>query len=38
MREPILTDRLILRDITVADAELLFALDADPEVMRYIGP
>jgi RimJ/RimL family protein N-acetyltransferase len=22
----------------VADAELLFALDADPEVMRYIGP
>jgi len=38
MREPILTDRLIVRDITEADAELLFDLDSDPEVMRYIGP
>jgi RimJ/RimL family protein N-acetyltransferase len=38
MREPLLTDRLILRDITEADAELLFDLDSDPEVMRYIGP
>jgi RimJ/RimL family protein N-acetyltransferase len=38
MREPLLTDRLILRDITDADAELLFDLDSDPEVMRYIGP
>ena len=38
MREPLRTDRLILRDITEADAELLFDLDADPEVMRYIGP
>jgi hypothetical protein len=38
MRESILTDRLILRDITEADAELLFNLDSDPEVMRYIGP
>lgn len=38
MREPLLTDRLILRDIAEADAELLFDLDADPEVMRYIGP
>ena len=38
MREPIPTDRLILRDITEADAELLFDLDSDPEVMRYIGP
>src|SRR5438094_877708 len=37
MREPLLTDRLILRDITEADAELLFDLDSDPEVMRYIG-
>jgi RimJ/RimL family protein N-acetyltransferase len=36
MREPLLTDRLVLRDITEADAELLFDLDADPEVMRYI--
>ena len=38
MREPLLTDRLTLRDITEADAELLFDLDSDPEVMRYIGP
>jgi [ribosomal protein S5]-alanine N-acetyltransferase len=38
MREPLLTERLILRDITEADAELLFDLDSDPEVMRYIGP
>ena len=38
MREPLLTDRLILRDITEADAELLFDLDSDPEVMRHIGP
>ena len=38
MRQPLLTDRLILRDITEADAELLFDLDSDPEVMRYIGP
>jgi RimJ/RimL family protein N-acetyltransferase len=38
MREPLLTDRLILRDITEADAELLFDLDSDPEVMRYVGP
>jgi ribosomal-protein-alanine N-acetyltransferase len=32
------TDRLTLRRITEADAELLFELDSDPEVMRYIGP
>ena len=38
MREPLLTDRLTLRDITEADADLLFDLDSDPEVMRYIGP
>lgn len=38
MREPILTARLVLRDITEADAGLLFELDSDPEVMRYIGP
>lgn len=38
MRDPLLTDRLILRDVTEADAELLFELDSDPEVMRYIGP
>jgi RimJ/RimL family protein N-acetyltransferase len=38
MREPLLTDRLVLRDLTEADAELLFDLDSDPEVMRYLGP
>ena len=32
------TDRLALRRFTEADAELLFELDSDPEVMRYIGP
>jgi len=37
MREPIFTDRLHLRDVVEADAELLFSLDCDPEVMRYIG-
>ena len=37
-REPVVTDRLILCDITDADAELLFDLDSDPEVMRYLGP
>jgi ribosomal-protein-alanine N-acetyltransferase len=37
LRIPLLTDRLILRDITEADAELLFDLDTDPEVMRYLG-
>ena len=38
MREPLLTDRLLIRDVTEADAELMFDLDSDPEVMRYIGP
>ena len=37
MREPLVTDRLVLRDITEADAEPLFDLDSDPEVMRYLG-
>ena len=38
MREPLLTDRLLIRDVAEADAELMFDLDSDPEVMRYIGP
>jgi RimJ/RimL family protein N-acetyltransferase len=37
-RVALVTNRLILRDITEADAELLFDLDSDPEVMRYLGP
>ena len=32
------TPRLILREFTEDDAADLFALDADPEVMRYVGP
>jgi RimJ/RimL family protein N-acetyltransferase len=32
------TDRLALRRFTEADAGLLFELDSDPEVMRYVGP
>jgi ribosomal-protein-alanine N-acetyltransferase len=37
MRNPIHTPRLILCDVTEDDAELLFELDSDPEVMRFIG-
>ena len=32
------TPRLALRRFTEDDADNLFALDGDPEVMRYIGP
>jgi RimJ/RimL family protein N-acetyltransferase len=32
------TDRLVLRQFTEDDAPLLFALDRDPEVLRYVGP
>ena len=32
------TPRLVLRRFTEDDADNLFALDGDPEVMRYIGP
>ena len=38
MRKPLLTDRLLIRDVVEADAELMFDLDSDPKVMRYIGP
>ncbi|MCD0446189.1 GNAT family N-acetyltransferase [Glycomyces sp. A-F 0318] len=31
------TERLLLRPLAVADAEALAAINADPEVMRYIG-
>lgn len=37
MREPLLTERLVLRDVSEEDAKLLFDLDSDTEVMRYIG-
>lgn len=32
------TDRLVLRRFTEDDAPLVFDLDSDPEVMRYVGP
>lgn len=31
------TDRLILRELTEADAPGLYALDSDPEVHKYLG-
>lgn len=31
------TDRLILRELLPSDAEGMYALDADPEVHRYLG-
>jgi RimJ/RimL family protein N-acetyltransferase len=31
------TERMVLRRFTVADVDLVVALDADPEVMRYIN-
>jgi RimJ/RimL family protein N-acetyltransferase len=31
------TDRLLLRPLSAADTEALAAINADPEVMRYIG-
>jgi ribosomal-protein-alanine N-acetyltransferase len=31
------TERLILRDLEERDVEGIFALDSDPEVLRYIG-
>jgi len=37
MVEAVATARLALRPITTADVDLLVALDADPEVMRYIN-
>lgn len=36
MRAFLETDRLLLRPFTGADADLVVALDSDPEVMRYI--
>jgi RimJ/RimL family protein N-acetyltransferase len=31
------SERLHLRDVTPEDAAALFALDQDPEVMRFLG-
>lgn len=38
MREFLVTDRRLLRDVSEADAEWMFDLDSDPDVMRYVGP
>jgi len=32
------SDRLILRKLTLSDDELLYHLDSDPEVLKYIRP
>lgn len=31
------TERLILRELVPEDAERMFLLDSNPEVMRYLG-
>lgn len=38
MRVYLETKRVILRHFTPGDADLLFELDSDPEVMRFLGP
>lgn len=37
MKKILTTDRLILRELTTADAAQLYKLDNDPQVMKYIG-
>ena len=37
MGEPLETERMTLRPITMDDVDLLVMLDSDPEVMRYIS-
>ena len=31
------TDRLLFRELLPSDAEALFELDSDPEVVKYVG-
>ena len=38
MEAALVTDRIVLCRFAPGDAEGLFALDADPEVMRFLGP
>ena len=38
MEAALVTNRMLLRRFTPGDAEGLLALDADPEVMRFLGP
>tara|TARA_B110001452_G_C15124742_1_gene391997 strand:+ start:78 stop:620 length:543 start_codon:yes stop_codon:yes gene_type:complete len=35
--KPIVTERLILREVTASDIEGMFALDSNPEVHKYLG-
>jgi RimJ/RimL family protein N-acetyltransferase len=37
MATPLQTDRLILREFTLDDAEAFFLMNSDPEVLRYTG-
>ncbi len=37
MSKHIETDRIIMRDILLSDAQDMFELDSDPEVHRYLG-
>ncbi len=37
MKIVLTTARMILREFVESDAETLFALDSDPEVVRYVG-
>lgn len=37
MEQKMETERLIIRPVTLDDKEGFFALDSDPEVMRYVG-
>jgi RimJ/RimL family protein N-acetyltransferase len=37
-REPILTRRLMLRSLEPEDADVIWEMDSDPLVMKYVGP
>lgn len=37
MKNFVETDRIILREIVLADAEAMFEMDSDPEVLTYLG-
>ncbi len=37
MRPDLITDRLLLRDVTVADGQKMLELDCDPGVVRLVG-
>ena len=37
MKLPIITERLILRKLTLDDVDNIFLLDSNPDVMKYVG-